>query len=145
MITKKELLMGRDVQFPKEYTKEISDNLDKLLLAINKVRKAYGKPMTVSSGWRPAAVNGRIANAAVKSNHMLGLAVDISDPKGEVMAWILANMKLIVACGLYIEDFRHTPTWVHFQIVAPKSGSRIFVPSSSPAPAPNRWDGKYTI
>ena len=34
MITKDEILMGRDKKYPEEYTKEISDNIDKLLKAI---------------------------------------------------------------------------------------------------------------
>lgn len=135
--------MNRDVLYPKEYTKEISNNLDRLLIAINKVRRAYGKPMTVSSGWRPAAINAGISNAAKKSNHMLGLAVDIADPKGDVMRWVLANLKFVAECGLYVEDFRHTATWAHFQIVPPRSKKRIFIPSTAKAPAPSRWDGKY--
>lgn len=144
MTSKAELLQGRDKTFPGEYTEEISHNLDILLQKINVIRAAYGKPMTVNSGWRPASINGMIPNAAKKSNHMIGCAVDIADPDGSLMKWCLENLDLLTATGLYLEDFRYTPTWAHFQSVAPKSKKRIFVPSEALPPAPNRWSGKYS-
>ena len=74
MISKSELLAGRDVTFAAEYTDQISDNLDILLQKINVVRTAYGKPMKVTSGWRPASINGMIKGAAPRSNHTIGAA-----------------------------------------------------------------------
>lgn len=146
-ITKDELLMGRDKSYPKEYTKEISDNLDRLLAAMNQVRAAYGSPMKVTSGWRPAAINGAIPNAAKRSNHMMGLAVDISDRDGKLRQWVLDNLALMQKLGIYVEDFRWTATWVHFQVIPTRSGKRIFLPyadtAKNPMTAPNSWDGKY--
>jgi hypothetical protein len=143
MLSKSELLMGRDKTFSDEYTSEISNNLDTLLEKLNVLRAAYGHPMKVSSGWRPASINGMIPNAAKKSNHMIGLAVDIADADGALMKWCLDNLDLLTATGLYLEDFRYTPTWCHFQSVAPKSKKRIFVPSEALPPAPARWNGRY--
>jgi hypothetical protein len=147
MITKDELLMGRDKSHPKEYTKEISDNLDNLLIAMNQIRSKYGKPMRVTSGWRPSAINQSIAGAAKRSNHMMGLAVDISDRDGELREWVLENLDLMQKLGVYIEDFRWTQRWVHFQIVRPRSGKRIFLPyadtSRYPMTAPQAWNGNY--
>lgn len=143
MITKSELLKGRDKAYPKDYTAEISSNLDRLLIAINKVRAAYGLPMIVASGWRPPSLNASTPGAATHSKHMLGLAVDIEDKDGKLMKWVLNNLKLMQELGLYLEDFRWTPNWVHFGLGAPGSGKRIFVPSASRAQAPDRWDGKY--
>lgn len=134
--------MDRDKSFPKEYTQEVSDNLDKLLIAINVIRTAYAKPMRVTSGWRPSSVNGGVGGAK-RSNHMLGLAVDIADPDGTLAKWLLNNLVVVQKAGLYLEDFRWTKGWVHFQLVAPKSGRRIFIPSTAPATQPNVWDGKY--
>jgi hypothetical protein len=146
-ISKDELLMGRDKKYPNEYTSEISSNLDRLLIPMNKVRDVYGKPMTVNSGWRPSEVNSATPGAAAHSNHQMGLAVDIADPDGRLLAWVLANLDLMQDLGLFFEDFRWTKTWVHFQCVPPKSGKRIFIPYSdtikNPMTAPNRWDGKY--
>lgn len=142
-ISKDELLKGRDKQYPKEYTKEISDNLDKLLVAVNQIRSAYATPMTVTSGWRPAEINASTPGAAKKSKHMIGLAVDIQDKDNRLMNWVLANLKLMKQLDIYVEDFRWTPGWVHFQLGKPTSGKRIFVPSADRAQAPDRWNGEY--
>jgi len=143
VITKEELTEGRDISFKDEYTDQIDDNLDDLLVRINKIRNAYSKPMRVSSGWRPASINGMIKGAAPKSNHIIGCAVDIFDGSGELMKWCLANLDVIADAGLYLEDFRWTPNWIHFQSIRPKSGKRLFIPSSALALAPTKWDGQY--
>lgn len=143
MIAKSELLMGRDVTYASEYTQDISDNLDKLLIPMNQIRAAYGQPMIVNSGWRPPEVNASTPGAATHSKHMEGLACDISDKDGVLMAWVLANLSMMQQLGIYHEDFRWTPDWVHFQLGAPASGHRIFVPSAARPSAPDRWDGNY--
>jgi len=149
MISKDEMLMGRDKQFPDAYTQQISDNLDKFLAIFNQVRAAYGQPMRVNSGWRPAAINEATSNAAKGSNHLWGLAVDIADPDGSLWKWTLFNLDLMQKLGIYMEDKRWTPTWVHYQIVPPGSKKRIYIPSAAPAQAPDIWDGqcdpKYNI
>jgi hypothetical protein len=138
MITLKELN-------PNNYTltKEQESNLNSLLDKLNQFRNAYGKPMTVTSGVRSEADQQRINPSAPKSNHLKGLACDFSDSKGELREYVLANLELMKTLGLYFEDFRYTPNWLHCQCVSPASGKRIFVPSSSPAPRPDLWDGKY--
>lgn len=141
-ITKDELLMGRDKKYPQEYTQEISNNLDNLLIVINKVRDSYGKPMMVTSGWRPADINAVTVGAAAHSNHTIGLAVDIADPVGDLRNYVLTNLALMQEIGMFFEDFNWTRSWVHFQIVAPKSGKRIFVPSSNP-PTCDVWNQVY--
>lgn len=143
MISKDELLKGRDQQYASDYTAEISANLDKLLIPLNQIRTAYGKPMTVSSGWRPPAINAATAGAAMRSKHMIGLACDIVDSDGQLMKWVLQNLPLMKQLGIYMEDFRWTPSWVHFQLGGPGSGKRIFVPSLDPAKAGQKWDGQY--
>jgi hypothetical protein len=143
LVTKKEILMGRDEKYPSEYTQEISDNIDKLLEPINEIRYTYGKPLKVNSGWRPAAINEATANAGKASNHMKGLAVDFADPDGQLREWVLENLSLVASLGLYLEDFRWTKGWVHFQIVPPGSKKRIYVPSTAPMTNPDCWDGQY--
>lgn len=127
MISKAELLVGRDIQYKSEYTKDISDNLDKLLDALNIVRKAYGQPLVVSSGWRPVAINSSVGGAK-KSNHTLGLACDFKDHDRRFKDWCLANLDILAKAGLYMEDPDSTPTWVHLQLKAPASGKRVFKP-----------------
>ena len=127
MISKKELLKGRDKQFPNEYTQEISDNLDELLIKLNKFRAAYGKPMYCSSGWRPLSVNNRVSKAK-KSKHMLGQAADFVDKDKELAKFCLQNEELLIKIGLWMEHPDYTSSWCHFQSVPPKSGKRYYIP-----------------
>lgn len=127
MIKKSELLMGRDISFSSEYTQEISDNLDKLLVQLNIVRDLYGKPMYVSSGWRPSSVNTSVGGSK-KSNHMIGLACDFKDTDRQLTEWCLKNIQKLTELGLYMESPDSTPTWVHLQLKAPKSGNNPFIP-----------------
>lgn len=105
---------------------EIAKNLSILLERINKIRTAYGKIMVVTSGLRSDADQARINPKAPKSNHLKGLAVDISDPDGSLNAWCKANVKLLEEVGLWLEE--RQGNWQHFQCVAPKSGNRFFNP-----------------
>lgn len=143
MITKQELLQGRDISHASEYSQEISDNLDQLLEVLNKVRAEYGKPIIVNSGWRPPSINSQTPGAATNSAHCLGLAVDFKDDDGSIMKWVLNNLQLMKDLGIYLEDFRWTNTWTHMGLVVPKSKNRIFVPNATRAVAPNRWSGTY--
>lgn len=143
MISKDELLNGRDKQYASDYTQEISDNLDRLLIPMNEIRTAWGQPMTVNSGWRPPSINASTPGAAKHSKHMIGLAVDISDTDGSLWTWVLQNLDLMQKLGIYHEDRRYSPSWVHFQFGAPNSGKRIFIPSAAPAKDPDNWDGQY--
>ena len=127
-VSKKEILMGRDISHPTEYTQEISDNIDKLLIPINAFREAYGKPLIVSSGWRPPSLNATVKNAAKRSNHQLGLAVDFLDKDGEIDKFCMENLSLLEELGLYLEHPDSTNGWCHLQCVAPKSGNRVFKP-----------------
>ena len=142
-ISKEELLKGRDTEYASDYTQEISDNLDKLLIPLNQIREAYGKPLTVNSGWRPPSINGTTPGAAAHSKHMIGLACDISDPDGEFWKWVLENLQLMKDLDIFMEDKRWTKGWVHFGLGGPSSGHRIFVPSANRATDPDAWDGEY--
>lgn len=134
MITMKELIKDTPIS---DISLDIQHNLEELLVRINKIRTAYGKPMTVTSGFRSMYDHKRIYAAKgifdekkipMKSKHLFGKAVDISDPKKELQKWCLANIKLLEEIGLWLEDFSATPNWVHFQIEPPKSGKRMFMP-----------------
>lgn len=109
-------------------TPEIDANLKMLLDRINKVRAEWGKPMTVTSGLRSQADQARINPSAPKSKHLLGAAVDISDPHGELKAWLKAHPEVLVNSVLWCEAAESTPTWCHFQCIPPKSGNRWFAP-----------------
>lgn len=97
---------------------------------MNEVRAAYGLPMRVTSGFRTAEDQARVDPAHPQSMHTKGCAVDIYDPNPDkrLWEWCIEHMTLMVELGLYLEDKLYTPRHVHFQSVAPASGSRIFKP-----------------
>jgi hypothetical protein len=143
MISLKEILMGR-VEF-KDLPKEHQDNLMTLLERINKVRTAYGKPMKVNDGYRRP--QDKPTNGSATSWHYKGAAIDIDDnDAGDFAKWCIANLQLMKDVGLWLEDPKWTNgcgSWVHFQIYPPKSGKRVFIPSSKPPCNAKIWDGKY--
>jgi hypothetical protein len=144
MISMDEILKGRARL--EDLPKDVQDNLAALLSRINKVRQAYGKPMKVNDGLRRPEDQPK--NSATKSKHLIGAAIDIDDDDSLFMwNWVKDNLQLMKDVGLWLEDPRWTHgsvgTWVHFQILPPTSGKRIFVPSMTPASAPDIWDGKY--
>ena len=121
MISMDELLSGNKLE---DQPQETQDNLNDLLEKINKVRTAYAKAMTVSSGLRSMehhlgiyAAKGITDKSKIpmKSKHLYGLAVDISDADGKLKEWAKANIKLMEEIGFWFESFDDTPTWVHFQ------------------------------
>lgn len=123
MITRQEL-NPHDYQL----TPEQAANFEKLFVAMNAFREAYGRPMLVTSGVRSEFDQARINPKAKGSAHVRGAACDISDPDNSVWGWCMDHMQLLADLGLYLEDKRSTPRWVHFQIIPPKSGNRIFLP-----------------
>lgn len=134
MITFNELIKGNSIaDIPIEH----QHNLEELLKKINMIRAKWGKPMTVTSGYRSMQDHLRIYSQKgitdqkkipMQSNHLYGRAVDISDPKQELQKFLLANVSLLEEAGLWCEDFSATKTWVHLQINPPKSGKRFYMP-----------------
>lgn len=146
MISLKEILKGRAEL--KDLPKDTQDNIMILLERINKVRTAYGKPMKVNDGFRNPKDTPK--NGSKTSWHLRGAAIDIDDDDaGTFWNWLMEpeQMKLLKEVGLWLEHGCYTHykggTWVHLQIYPPKSGKRIFVPSSAPNPNPSFWSGKY--
>ncbi len=125
-----------------EMDEEQERNLAILHERINKVREAYAKAMYVTTGFRTWEDHVRIYRDKAKragiefdeskvpkgSQHLKGAAVDIADHDGSLWKWCMINMDKLAAIGLYLEDRGATPTWVHFQTAAPKSGKRVFKP-----------------
>jgi len=101
-------------------------NLEDLIRKVNAL--GYQPPMLASSCLRSLKDQERVNPNAMGSSHLYGCAVDIADPKGKLASWLNAHQELLVNCGLWMEDPRHTKGWVHLSIYAPKSMNRIFVP-----------------
>lgn len=80
---------------------------------------------------------------AAKSQHREARAVDVYDPNRALATWVIANQARMRELGLWIEDPRWTPTWVHLQSLAPGSGNLVFVPSMT-APLADPVEGQLT-
>lgn len=115
-------LMGREKTYSQELTQEIINNINCLLDKVNLLLFELNiKKAKVSSGWRPAAINAATSNAAKKSLHMTGKAIDILDDKDQSLAHlILSKPELLTKYELWIEDPGHTKgkntNWVHLDI-----------------------------
>lgn len=117
--------MGRDTEYP--LTNELVINLDQLLTSLNKFRAAYGKPMHVSSGYRPGKYN-KAAGGAINSSHLTCEACDFKDGDWALKQFVLMRPEILEECGLYMEHPDHTRTWIHLQTRKTASGARIFKP-----------------
>lgn len=129
--------MGRDKEFP--LNEVLESNLQKLLTALNKFRTIYGKPMQVSSGYRPEKYN-REAGGAIKSLHMVCMACDFIDIDGSIDSFCVANRDILKTCGLYLEHPKWTRNWCHLDIFQRKN--HIFIPSDK-EPAKGKLDGLF--
>ena len=124
-------------------TPEIMVNAQALLSAVDGVLQAaksdgvklHVNPVTGSfvsgdgnGGFRVPTV----AVGAPQSKHKTGHAVDVYDPHRELASWAWRNRPLVANAGLHIERPEWTPTWVHFQNVAPGSGVFAFIPNNNP-------------
>lgn len=153
MINAVQYYMGRDVSHFNELTDEIRRNAETTVRLVNELLAEAAregiKPgvaglggQVITSGWRPASLNRCTEGAAPGSKHILGLACDLFDTVNSDLArWCLRNPGVLERIGLWMEDPRWTPTWVHLQIVPPHSGRRIYIPSSAPpkrAPLPEQ-------
>jgi uncharacterized protein YcbK (DUF882 family) len=132
MISMQELLGKYQLS---DQAQEIQDNLATLLIRVNKIRILWAKPMIVTSGLRTMTDHLRIyaakgitdpAKIPMKSRHLIGAAVDISDPKLELTAWLKADEAYLNDAELWCEQ--GNKDWTHFQIVPPASGNRWFLP-----------------
>ena len=147
MITVADYFMGRDVRYAASLTAKIKANAavtvhrvgqllalaaqDDVEPGIDEVTGTH-----IASGWRPPAVNDATSNAAASSTHLTAEGCDLQEAGGRQFArWCLRNLDKLESIGLWMEDPRWTPSWVHLQTRPPKSGRRVYVPSSAPARA----------
>ena len=145
-LTIDQFLMGRDKQAPVDDDMRTSalhvlNRVNQLLEAFYKADPGAAKRV-ITSGYRPAQINAA-AGGAKKSHHQACRAVDLSDSDRKLAKFCLANLDLLQKLDLWIEDPRWTKNWVHFQILSPASGKRVFVPSTAAAADASFWDGKY--
>ena len=85
--------------------------------------------LKVSSGFRPSTVNSKIPNAAKRSSHMTGLAIDLVDVDGKLKELVAKQPALLRTHNLFMEDSGSTPGWIHLDYATRVDRpSRIFKP-----------------
>lgn len=139
MITLESYFKGRDATHAEELTYDILTNAQETVERANQLLSRAGRSSLdeVRSGWRPQGVNDSTANAAKDSRHLTAEAVDLGDSDRSLATWCVDNLDVLEELGLWMEDPRWTPSWVHLQIVPPKSGKLVYIPSSKPPLDPN--------
>lgn len=122
--------MGRDKQYPLAMTPEIQRNAVTTVALANALLAQFGQSRKVNSGWRPPAINAATPNAAVLSKHMLGQAIDLADPEGDLDDWLMGDVgqATMTRLGLWHEHPAATKNYAHLQTVPPRSGRRTFYP-----------------
>lgn len=81
-----------------------------------------------NGGWRPP--ESKVG--AKSSTHKTGNGLDRFDPRRALARWCLQKPHVLRDIGLWMEDPRWTPTWLHLQDLPPKSGKLVYVPSQEP-------------
>lgn len=112
MITKADILMGRDKEYP--LTPQLEVNLSILVQKINILEASCPFKFKLTSGYRPGRFN-TAAKGAKNSAHLTCEAVDVADAKGILKEYLVKNIEILNKLGLYMEDPAKTKTWVHLQ------------------------------
>lgn len=124
-------------------TEHLSD-LGRVHLVCNELESAMDRFFTVTSGYRTWEDHKRIYREIndrrliqrkpelpipLKSRHLFGQAVDLSDPDGTIKLWLREHVDTFMEdFDIYCEMEVSTPGWCHLQIVPPRSGRRWFYP-----------------
>jgi uncharacterized protein YcbK (DUF882 family) len=110
----------------------IDKNLGILFSRLLELQSATGRDFQINSGLRSDDQQLELIregkSTAVHSKHIAGAAADVNDPDGSLAEYVKANLDYMATIGFWMEDFGHTKGWVHFQIMAPGSGHRVFIP-----------------
>lgn len=113
LVTLEMYTMGRIAQYPNEWTKEVEENAKHLLVNINAfLNELEVKSVSISSGWRPLAINKSVGGAS-KSNHTIGKACDLKDADGKLKDLCEKHDDLLKKYGLWMECRESAPTWLH--------------------------------
>lgn len=118
-------------QYSSELTEEVKNNIKIIKNRVNNLLNELNvKTATVSSGFRPQSVNTKIKNAAKKSLHTQGLAVDLEDVGQFISNKIKNSPELLKKHNLWLENNNYTKTWCHLDASSTRKDReiRIFIP-----------------
>lgn len=102
-----EYLQYDNRRIPTAYNTKL--NSYKIMYELHKIRKEWGKPLRITSGHRPQAVN-RAVGGVSNSRHVAGDAVDIADAQGNTVAletWLDARWAGALGYGARPKGFVH--------------------------------------
>lgn len=138
-ITLADYLMGRQRSSMAAFTPMLANAAEQTVARVNLLLRLmqadgvaiedhpeHGSP--VSSGWRTLAVNAATPGAAPRSKHLTCEACDLWDPEGVLDDWCMSHPDELADVRLWLEHPAATKGWCHVQIVAPRSGQRVFYP-----------------
>ncbi|MEE1406588.1 MAG: D-Ala-D-Ala carboxypeptidase family metallohydrolase [Bacteroidales bacterium] len=95
-----------------------------LVELLEKIRVHFGKPVTITSGFRTAAHNATVAKAAKYSQHLYGKAADIR-VEGISVESVAAYAETLLArrggIGIYPPGLGRANGWVHVDVRKAKS------------------------
>lgn len=106
---------------------EIEQNVEELLGVLDGLRKFYGKPIRITSGFRCAELN-KLVGGSPTSSHVIGYAADLQpigdtfeNFKASVLEWLNKSRVKFDQC--IIERNKNTQ-WVHFGLYNRKGQQR---------------------
>ena len=136
MITLKNFITSQN-KYPNLWTSdawsEFKKDANKTIATASELLSRIGiDKVIVSSGFRTAEINKAVGGSK-NSKHLYCQAIDLYDPDLKIGKAIVDQVELLAELGLYMESLTTTHknpphSWVHLQIVGPKSGNRIFIP-----------------
>lgn len=110
----------------------IHKNLVILYQRLSELQDCIGVDFTITSGLRSDAHQQALIaegkSTAKFSKHLIGAAADLYDPEKKLAKWCMANLETLASIGIWLEHPDYTKNWLHCQVVAPKSGNRVFIP-----------------
>lgn len=110
----------------KSTPEDVKANLKDLIARVNAIQ--FRPPMYCSSGYRSPKQNAAIGGAK-RSAHMLGKAMDIRDPEGQLKQFLVKHEALLEELGLRMESPLDTGGlnggWCHLDTM-PVKYKRIF-------------------
>lgn len=112
-------------------SKEVRDNLQMLVdNVLDPLRKKWGKPIVVSSGYRSPRLNA-VVGGAKNSQHKYGQAADIrtvSDSREDNMELLRCIIKSKLPFDKLISEYvdkKGRPNWIHISFSPLKRGMKI--------------------
>ena len=102
-----EYLKDREIEYPLD--EALKQNMKALLSKLDTVRLDWGRPLSISSGYRPGKYN-KAAGGAKNSAHLSCEAVDVVDATGDLADFLTEDR--LIAYGLYLENPARTPGWL---------------------------------